>query len=79
MNYVRPMEVVLMPISPNVSSATVPPVLLSISEAARLLGIGRSTLYGLLNNGDLLALKIGARTLIKRTDVEALLERLPRK
>ena len=63
---------------PNVPSATVQPVLLSITETARLLGVGRSTLYGLLNHGDLLGLKIGTRTLIKRTDVEALLERLPR-
>ncbi|MGV7212497.1 helix-turn-helix domain-containing protein [Bradyrhizobium sp. UFLA05-112] len=68
-----------MSISPHASSATVQPVLLSISEAAQLLGIGRSTLYGLLSDGDLSGLKIGARTLIRRTDLEALLERLPRK
>jgi excisionase family DNA binding protein len=64
---------------PNVSSASIPPVLLSIGEAARLLGIGRSTLYGLLNDGDLSGLKIGARTLIRRSDLEALLESLPRR
>lgn len=64
---------------PTKVSASVQPVLLSIGEAARLLGIGRSTLYGLLNDGDLSGLKIGGRTLISRLDLEALVESLPRK
>jgi|tagenome__1003787_1003787.scaffolds.fasta_scaffold19381189_1 excisionase family DNA binding protein len=68
-----------MSISRTESSRTYQPVLVSIREAAQLLGIGRSTLYGLLSDGDLSGLKIGARTLIRRSEVEALLEHLPRK
>lgn len=63
--------------SPNVSSANVQSVLLSVGEAARFLGIGRSTVYGLLSDGDLTGVKIGSRTLIRRSDAEALVERLP--
>lgn len=65
--------------NPTKASASIQPVLLSIGEAARLLGIGRSTLYSLLSDGDLSGLKIGARTLIRRSDLEALVESLPRK
>jgi excisionase family DNA binding protein len=68
-----------MSISQIVSSTTDRRVLLSIGEAAQLLGIGRSTLYRLLTDGDLTGVKIGARTLIRRSDLEALLESLPRK
>jgi len=64
---------------PNASSASIPPVLLSIGEAAQLLGIGRSTLYRLFTDRNLTGVKIGARTLIRRSDLEALLESLPRK
>lgn len=50
---------------------------LSINESARFLGIGRSTLYGLIRNGDLPIRKLGKRSLILKVDLEAFLQALP--
>jgi excisionase family DNA binding protein len=59
------------------ATANIQPVLVSIGEAAKLLGIGRSTVYCLISDGDLKALKIGSRTVIRRSDADELVERLP--
>ncbi len=40
------------------------PMALSITEAAKLLGISRPTLYNLLHRADFPAFKLGGRTLI---------------
>ena len=40
------------------------PVLHSINSTAKILGIGRSSLYGLIASGQLRPVKIGRRTLI---------------
>lgn len=48
--------------------------LVSISDALDLLGIGRSTVYRLLDNGTLTKKKVGRRTLITRTSIERLLD-----
>lgn len=53
------------------------PRLLSVMEAARLLGIGRSTLYLILKDGRLSARKLGKRTLILRDDLETFAQTLP--
>lgn len=45
------------------------PNLLSISETGRVLGVGRSTVYRLINSGQLQARHIGRRTLIPRVEV----------
>lgn len=50
------------------------PELVSIKEASRLLGLGRSTIYKLMNEGRLETRRIGARTLIPRASIELLLE-----
>ena len=47
----------------------------SISEAVTVSGIGRTMIYELIKRGDLPCAKIGARTLIRRQDLEAMLER----
>jgi excisionase family DNA binding protein len=47
----------------------------SLKEAARTLGLSRSTLYKLIAQGDLRALHIGSRRLIEVADIEALLSR----
>jgi excisionase family DNA binding protein len=47
----------------------------SIREASTASGIGRTTLYQLIKAGELTPVKIGARTLIRRCDLDALLER----
>lgn len=40
------------------------PLLVSVEEAARLLGLGRSAAYELLARGDLPRVKVGRRTLV---------------
>ena len=46
-----------------------PPSLIAVEEAARLLGIGRSTTYELVRMGVLRSVKIGRRRLIPRTAI----------
>ena len=52
-----------------------PPIAVSPDEAARLAGVGRTTLYAALANGDLTSIKIGTRRLIR---VDAVREWLAR-
>ena len=47
----------------------------SIREAAEVSGIGRTTIYDLIKAEQLRPVKIGTRTLIRHSDLEALLER----
>lgn len=49
-----------------------------IPTAQRMLGVGRSTIYALLARGDLIAVKLGSRTLITVESIENLLRQLPR-
>lgn len=48
---------------------------LSINEAAAYLRASRGHIYNLLRQGDLLPVKVGGRTLIRRSDIDDLLER----
>jgi excisionase family DNA binding protein len=48
----------------------------SIKDAAVALGIGRTKLYELINAGELSVVKLGSRTLIRRADLEALLDKV---
>lgn len=52
---------------------------LSVQEAAAALCISRPTIYRLIARGELATFKLGSRTLILRTDLEALLDRLTRR
>lgn len=47
----------------------------TIKEASAACGLGRTTIYGLIKTGELATVKIGARTLIRYKDLEALIER----
>jgi len=47
------------------TSPPTPPIAVSPDEAARLAGIGRTSLYAALAKGDLKSIKIGSRRLIK--------------
>ena len=47
------------------------PLLLSLPEAAELLGVGKTLVQRLINDGALPSFKIGGRRLIRREDVEA--------
>lgn len=48
---------------------------LSISEVADYFRSSRGHVYNLLRRGELLSVKVGGRTLIRRADVDALIER----
>ena len=47
--------------------------LYTVIEAARLLGVGRSTMYELVRRGDVSSLRLGRKVLITRSTLEALL------
>ena len=46
-----------------------------VNEVTQALGLGRTTVYKLINRGDLRRIKVGATTLIAADSVEALLQR----
>lgn len=54
------------------------PLLLSVDEAARLLGIGRTVVYRLLSQGNLRSVKVGGRRLVPRSAVDAFVDELVR-
>ncbi len=45
----------------------------SISEAAAMIGLGRTTFYGLIKKGEIPVVKIGKRTLIRSSDLSRLI------
>jgi len=54
-----------------------PIMALSIRDACAAVGIGRSTLYGLINSGQLEARALGGRTVIPAESLERLVASLP--
>ena len=52
------------------------PIFLSIPDACRVLGVGRSKLYELISSGDITIRKIGRKTLIPREDLMSFAARL---
>jgi excisionase family DNA binding protein len=50
---------------------------LSVFEACRVAGIGRTKIYEAISDGRLKARKFGKRTLILRADLQDFLARLP--
>lgn len=50
---------------------------LSIAEACRVAGIGRTKIYEAISDGKLIARKFGKRTIVLRTDLQAFLFALP--
>lgn len=54
-----------------------PALLYRVSDAASLLGISRTNVYHLLNEGLLASVRIGSRRLIPRAALESFVERLP--
>jgi excisionase family DNA binding protein len=47
-----------------------PPLLYSVEDAARMLGIGRSSMWKLIGRGEIGTRRIGRRTLIRRQVLE---------
>jgi hypothetical protein len=60
------------------ASAELLPEYLRLNEAVRLFPFSRSDLYRRSQIGQLTILKLGARRLVRRTELEALLAALPR-
>ena len=52
------------------------PLLHSIQASTRILGIGRSSLYGLIAEGKICTVKIGRRTLIPDQEIRRYVESL---
>lgn len=46
------------------------PLSVSVDEAARLIGVGRSTMFALLDSGEIRSVKVGARRLVPRRALE---------
>ena len=49
-------------------------MLYSISDAAKALGVGRTFTYALIKDGRLDAVKLGRRTLVKVSSIQALID-----
>ncbi len=47
---------------------------LSPAEAAIALGVSRSTVYRMVSSGQLAVVKVGRRTLVAKSDLDALLQ-----
>ncbi|WP_328295784.1 helix-turn-helix domain-containing protein [Kineococcus sp. NBC_00420] len=52
------------------------PLLLSVQEAHRQLGLGRSKLYEFITAGDIETVKVGRRTLVPMESLQAFVEKL---
>lgn len=58
----------------NYGATRLAPVL-SVNDAARVLGVERSTIYRLLRTGELQAVRVGKRKRFRPEDLDAYLER----
>ena len=69
----------MMNLEPNnptiVSSHRIPILAYRIEDAAFVLGIGRTLVYQLIKDGHLAVFKVGRRSLIKASELDAFLER----
>ena len=61
---VRALDIAGTPLAPE-------PLLLSPEEAAGVLGVGRTTIYRLIDEGTLRRMLIGRRSLIPRADIDS--------
>ena len=52
------------------------PLLLTVVEAAAMLGVGRTTMYELLARGDLVAVRIGRARRVRIVDLQLFVEQL---
>jgi excisionase family DNA binding protein len=52
--------------------------LLAIKDAAATIGVCRASLYPIMASGRLSAVKVGARTMIRRSELERFLASLPK-
>lgn len=62
--------------APDRIGANMEVITISIDDAAAVLGIGRTKLYELIAAGNLEAVKLGRRTLVKTASIRALVNSL---
>jgi excisionase family DNA binding protein len=53
------------------------PLTISIAEACKATGIGRTSIYSAIKQGELRAVKFAGRTLIRTEDLKAFVDNLP--
>jgi excisionase family DNA binding protein len=51
-------------------------LLVTVEEAGRLLGVGRTTMFELIGRGDIKSVRLGRRRLIARKSLESFVEEL---
>jgi excisionase family DNA binding protein len=51
------------------------PICLRVNDAAAYIGIGRSKMYEMIDNGEIETVEIGGRRLVTRASLDALLEK----
>lgn len=56
-------------------STNIEPIAMRVPEACRYLGIGRSTLYMLIGEGEIEYIKLGSSTLVLTESLRSLVER----
>jgi excisionase family DNA binding protein len=52
----------------------VEPLAVSVNDATRVLGLGRTSIYAMIGDGRLETLKLGRRTLIKTASIRRLVD-----
>ncbi|MCH2497190.1 MAG: helix-turn-helix domain-containing protein [Erythrobacter sp.] len=57
------------------NQSAIEPIAMRVPEACRYLGIGRSTLYVLINEGEIEIIKLGNSTLVLTESLRSLVER----
>jgi excisionase family DNA binding protein len=58
------------------SNSPIPSAALTIDEAADYIRVSRATIWRLLKNKSLARIRIGGRTVVRRTDLDELLSKL---
>jgi excisionase family DNA binding protein len=48
----------------------IPPLAVSVTQGAKIIGVSRSKFYELLKEGELPLIKIGSRSLVRIVDIE---------
>lgn len=61
----------------NIHASDLQPEGLSLPEACKIAGLGRTTVYQAIADGQLVARKVGKRTIILRQDLNRFLVALP--
>lgn len=62
--------------SGRLTSDAIQTLLVTVEEAARLLGIGRTTMFELIARGNVKSVRLGRRRLIARKSLESFVEEL---